>query len=184
MDKLRSALLSQKRETYDKVLSENGIQTESQLQEAMALYAKLHGAGITTPDHFGLFQGINSLSAGTVGKIIGYLRGAVVFAFLLNWASAKQGNNKRTFRTYLYRICLASAWFWPTIFIYKVYEGFSYPMNNLFAILYDALNGGLSFYVALPLCITVFLWLFVKYMWLKFIVHNSLPLAKATFVFV
>ena len=50
MAKLRSALLSQKRETYDKVLSENGIQTESQLREAMALYAKLHGAGITTPE--------------------------------------------------------------------------------------------------------------------------------------
>ena len=50
MAKLRSALLSQKREAYDKVLSENGIQTESQLQEAMALYAKLHGAGITTPE--------------------------------------------------------------------------------------------------------------------------------------
>ena len=47
--KLRSTLLSQKREAYDKVLSENGIQTESQLQEAMALYAKLHGAGITMP---------------------------------------------------------------------------------------------------------------------------------------
>ena len=50
MAKLRSALLSQKREAYDKLLSENGIQTESQLQEAMALYAKLHGAGITTPE--------------------------------------------------------------------------------------------------------------------------------------
>ena len=50
MAKLRSALLSQKRETYDKVLSENGIQTESQLREAMALHAKLHGAGITTPE--------------------------------------------------------------------------------------------------------------------------------------
>ena len=50
MAKLRSALLSQKREAYDKVLSENGIQTESQLQEAMVLYAKLHGAGITKPE--------------------------------------------------------------------------------------------------------------------------------------
>ncbi len=50
MAKLRSALLSQKREAFDKVLSEYGIQTESQLQEAMALYAKLHSAGITTPD--------------------------------------------------------------------------------------------------------------------------------------
>ena len=50
MAKLRSALLSQKREAYDKVLSENGIQTESQLREAMALHAKLHGAGITTPE--------------------------------------------------------------------------------------------------------------------------------------
>ena len=50
MAKLRSALLSQKREAYDKVLSEHGIQTESQLREAMALYAKLHGAGITTPE--------------------------------------------------------------------------------------------------------------------------------------
>ena len=49
MAKLRSALLSQKRETYDKVLSEHGIQTESQLQDAMALYTKLHNAGITTP---------------------------------------------------------------------------------------------------------------------------------------
>ena len=49
MAKLRSALLSQKQEIYDKVLSEHGIQTESQLQEVMALYAKLHGAGITTP---------------------------------------------------------------------------------------------------------------------------------------
>ena len=48
--KLRSALLSKKREAYDKVLSENGIQTESQLREAMALHAKLHGAGITTPE--------------------------------------------------------------------------------------------------------------------------------------
>ena len=47
--KLRSALLSQKRETFDKVLSEHGIQTESQLRETMALHAKLHGAGITTP---------------------------------------------------------------------------------------------------------------------------------------
>ena len=47
--KLRSALLLQKREAFDKVLSENGIHTESQLQEAMALYAKLHGAGITMP---------------------------------------------------------------------------------------------------------------------------------------
>ncbi|MBO6202032.1 MAG: hypothetical protein J6O13_00750 [Selenomonas sp.] len=50
MAKLRSALLSQKRETFDKVLSEHGIQTESQLQEAMALHAKLHGAGIATPE--------------------------------------------------------------------------------------------------------------------------------------
>ena len=50
MAKLRSALLSQKREAYDKVLSEHGIQTESQLREAMALYARLHGAGITTPE--------------------------------------------------------------------------------------------------------------------------------------
>ena len=48
--KLRSALLSQKREVFDKVLSEHGIQTESQLREAMALYTKLHGAGITTPE--------------------------------------------------------------------------------------------------------------------------------------
>ena len=48
--KLRSALLSQKREAYDKVLSESGIQTESQLREAMALYTRLHGAGITTPE--------------------------------------------------------------------------------------------------------------------------------------
>ena len=46
--KLRSSLLLQKRETFDKVLSENGIQTESQLREAMALHAKLIGAGITT----------------------------------------------------------------------------------------------------------------------------------------
>lgn len=50
MAKLRSALLSQKRESYDKVLSENGIQTESQLRKAMALHAELHGAGITTPE--------------------------------------------------------------------------------------------------------------------------------------
>ena len=50
MAKLRSALLAQKREAYDKVLSEHGIQTESQLREAMALHAKLHGAGITTPE--------------------------------------------------------------------------------------------------------------------------------------
>ena len=50
MAKLRSALLSQKREAYDKMLSEHGIQTESQLREAMALHAKLHGAGITTPE--------------------------------------------------------------------------------------------------------------------------------------
>ena len=50
MAKLRSALLAQKREAYDKVLSENGIQTESQLREAMALHAKLHGAGIITPE--------------------------------------------------------------------------------------------------------------------------------------
>ena len=50
MAKLRSALLSQKREAYDKVISENGIQTESQLREAMALNAKLHDAGITTPE--------------------------------------------------------------------------------------------------------------------------------------
>ena len=49
MAKLRSTLLSQKREAFDKVLSEHGIQTESQLQKAMALHAKLHGAGITTP---------------------------------------------------------------------------------------------------------------------------------------
>ena len=47
--KLRSALLSQKRETFDKVLSEHGIQTESQLREAMALHAKLIGSGIITP---------------------------------------------------------------------------------------------------------------------------------------
>ena len=53
MAKLRSALLSQKREAYDKVLSEHGIQTESQLREAMALYAKLHGTGITTPEQLG-----------------------------------------------------------------------------------------------------------------------------------
>ena len=52
MAKLRSALLSQKRETYDNVLSEYGIHTESQLQEAMALYAKLHSAGITTSEQF------------------------------------------------------------------------------------------------------------------------------------
>ena len=50
MAKLRSALLSQKREAYDKVLSEHGIQTESQLREAMALYAKLRGAKIITPE--------------------------------------------------------------------------------------------------------------------------------------
>ena len=50
MAKLRSALLSQKREAYDKVISENGIQTESQLREAMALHAKLQDAGITTPE--------------------------------------------------------------------------------------------------------------------------------------
>lgn len=48
--KLRSALLSQKRETFDKVLSAHGIQTKSQLQEAMALYAKIRDAGITTPE--------------------------------------------------------------------------------------------------------------------------------------
>ena len=48
--KLRSALLSQKPETFDKVLSAHGIQTESQLQEAIALYAKIRGAGITTPE--------------------------------------------------------------------------------------------------------------------------------------
>ena len=46
--KLRSVLLLQKRETFDKVLSEHGIHTESQLQEAMALHAKLYDAGITT----------------------------------------------------------------------------------------------------------------------------------------
>ena len=46
--KLRSALLLQKREAFDKVLSEHGIHTESQLQEAMALHAKLYDAGITT----------------------------------------------------------------------------------------------------------------------------------------
>ena len=50
MAKLRSALFLQKREVFDKVLSEHGIQTESQLREAMALYTKLHGAGITTPE--------------------------------------------------------------------------------------------------------------------------------------
>ena len=50
MAKLRSALLLQKREVFDKVLLEHGIQTESQLREAMALHAKLHGAGITTPE--------------------------------------------------------------------------------------------------------------------------------------
>ena len=49
MAKLRSALLSQKREAFDKVLSEHGIQTESQLREALALHAKLIGSGITTP---------------------------------------------------------------------------------------------------------------------------------------
>ena len=49
MAKLRSALLLQKREAFDKVLSENGIQTENQLREAMALYAKLISSGITTP---------------------------------------------------------------------------------------------------------------------------------------
>ena len=49
MAKLRSALLLQKRETFDKVLSENGIQTESQLREAMVPHAKLIGSGITTP---------------------------------------------------------------------------------------------------------------------------------------
>lgn len=50
MTKLRSALLARKREVFNKVLSENGIQTESQLREAMALHTKLHGAGITTPE--------------------------------------------------------------------------------------------------------------------------------------
>ena len=49
MAKLRSALLLQKRETFDKVLSEHGIQTESQLREALALHAKLIGSEITTP---------------------------------------------------------------------------------------------------------------------------------------
>ena len=53
--KLRSALLSQKRETFDKVLSAHGIQTESQLQEAMALYAKIRGAGITTPEQLDVY---------------------------------------------------------------------------------------------------------------------------------
>ena len=47
--KLRSAMLLQKREAFEKVLAENGIQTENQLREAMALHAKLRGAGITTP---------------------------------------------------------------------------------------------------------------------------------------
>lgn len=58
MAKLRSALLSQKREAYDNVLSEHGIQTESQLREAMALYAKLHGAGITTPEQLDKLIGL------------------------------------------------------------------------------------------------------------------------------
>lgn len=58
MTKLRFALLSQKREAYDKVLSEHGIQTESQLREAMALYAKLHGAGITTPEQLDKLIGL------------------------------------------------------------------------------------------------------------------------------
>ncbi|MBR3457367.1 MAG: hypothetical protein IKH16_04340 [Selenomonadaceae bacterium] len=49
MAKLRSALLAQKREVFDNVLSEHGIQTESQLREALALHAKLIGSGITTP---------------------------------------------------------------------------------------------------------------------------------------
>lgn len=49
MAKLCSALLLQKRETFDKVLSEHGILTESQLREALALHAKLIGSGITTP---------------------------------------------------------------------------------------------------------------------------------------
>lgn len=47
--KLRSAMLLQKREAFEKVLSENGIHTESQLREAMALHAKLRCAGIVTP---------------------------------------------------------------------------------------------------------------------------------------
>ena len=58
MAKLRSALLLQKREVFDKVLSKHGIQTESQLREVMALYAKLHGAGITTPEQLDKLIGL------------------------------------------------------------------------------------------------------------------------------
>ena len=46
--KLRSAMLLQKRESFDKVLSANGIQTESQLETAMELYRQLSSWGIHT----------------------------------------------------------------------------------------------------------------------------------------
>lgn len=46
--KLRSAMLAQKRENFEKVLTVNGIDTESQLDEAMALYQILVTWGIST----------------------------------------------------------------------------------------------------------------------------------------
>ena len=46
--KLRSAMLLQKRESFDKVLSANGIQTESQLETVMELYRQLSSWGIHT----------------------------------------------------------------------------------------------------------------------------------------
>lgn len=48
MNKLRSAMIAQKREAFDKVLKENSIQTESQLHTVMELYQTLATRGILT----------------------------------------------------------------------------------------------------------------------------------------
>ena len=46
--KLRTAMLAQKRENFEKVLAANGIQTESQLDEVMGMYQLIRGWGIST----------------------------------------------------------------------------------------------------------------------------------------
>lgn len=46
--KLRSAMLTQKRENFEKLLTANGIQTESQLDEAMELHHLLNTWGVVT----------------------------------------------------------------------------------------------------------------------------------------
>ena len=48
--KLRAAVIAKKRETFDKVLAANGIETETALRETMALYTMLKEHDICNTD--------------------------------------------------------------------------------------------------------------------------------------